>query len=77
MNQEEHDALAEMSEEDAREWLKKHYKTEDIWNTKEVQELFEITSFMSPYCICTRKSDGKTGTLIFCHSPRFYFDFKE
>lgn len=74
MNQEEHDALAKMSEEDARKWLEGRYGK--VMNTKEAQEAFEIRCFIAPLCLATRKSDRKQGTLTFCHSPRFYFEFR-
>lgn len=45
--------------------------------TQEVQELYTIESFMAPYAIVTRKSDGVRGTLEFTHMPRFYFNFVE
>ncbi|MHA1662685.1 MAG: hypothetical protein ACTSVR_05445 [Candidatus Thorarchaeota archaeon] len=74
MNQEEHDALADMSDEDARAWLEERYG--EVWNTKEVQEAFTIEGFLSPCCTAVRKSDGKRGVLFFSHNPRFYFDFR-
>ena len=36
---------------------------------------FEATSFMAPWIFVKRKSDGKAGSLMFQHRPRFYFDF--
>jgi hypothetical protein len=48
-----------------------------VWNTQEVSADFTITGFMAPFVGVTRKSDGKTGVLMFQHSPRFYFDFVE
>lgn len=75
MNQEEHDALAEMSEEDARKWMEERYG--EVWTTKEATTAFDFDSFMAPYAVVTRKSDKKKGTLMFVHSPRFYFNFKE
>lgn len=48
-----------------------------VWNTEELQEDFEVTSFLAPCVFVTRKSDNVKGTLMFNHSPRFYFDFKE
>ena len=74
MNQQEHDALKEMTEDEARAWLKERYG--EVWDTKEVQEVFKITSFMAPFCVAERKSDGKTGHLTFVHEPRFYFNFQ-
>lgn len=48
-----------------------------VWNTEEVSADFRITGFMAPFVDVTRKSDGKTGVLMFQHRPRFYFDFVE
>jgi hypothetical protein len=45
------------------------------WTTDEVRELFEVHSFLAPFCFVTRKSDGVKGVLEFTHSPRFYFNF--
>ena len=49
----------------------------EVWNTTELQENFEVTGFMAPYCGVKRKSDGKKGTVEFQHTPRFYFNFVE
>lgn len=46
-----------------------------VYDTKQVQRLFQITGFLAPYVSCIRKSDGVRGTLKFQHSPRFYFGF--
>ncbi|RLI55228.1 MAG: hypothetical protein DRP09_10460 [Candidatus Thorarchaeota archaeon] len=75
MNQEEHDALANMSEEEARKWLEERY--EKVWDTNEAMKAFDFKGFRSPFAFVERKSDGKKGTLRFSHRPRFYFDFQE
>ena len=46
-----------------------------VWNTEELAQDFEVTGFMAPFCAVKRKTDGVKGTLMFQHSPRFYFDF--
>jgi hypothetical protein len=48
-----------------------------IWNTEEVQKDFKVRGFMAPFVVVTRKVDGKEGSLMFQHYPRFYFNFKE
>jgi len=48
-----------------------------MYNTKTLQENFEVISFCAPFVIVIRKSDNKKGTLEFTHSPRLYFNFKE
>lgn len=47
------------------------------YTTQQLQEEFEVLSFMAPFVVVTRKSDGAKGTMRFTHLPRVYFDFKE
>lgn len=47
------------------------------YTTAEMQEHFTVVGFMAPFVVVTRKSDGKTGSMEFTHSPRVYFGFKE
>lgn len=47
-----------------------------VYNTEELQQNYIVHSFLAPFILCTRKSDGVRGTLQFTHDPRFYFDFK-
>ena len=49
----------------------------EVWDTKELQENFEVTGFQAPYVAVKRKSDNVTGSLEFTHMPRFYFNFIE
>lgn len=46
-----------------------------VWDTKEMQEDFDVTGFLAPYVVVRRKSDGAVGSLQFQHNPRFYFGF--
>jgi len=46
-----------------------------IWNTQELQEDFSVLGFAAPLVIVRRKSDGIKGSLLFQHSPRYYFSF--
>lgn len=48
----------------------------ETWDTERLQEDFTVESFMAPYVVVRRKSDGVRGTLEFTHSPRVYFDFR-
>jgi hypothetical protein len=48
-----------------------------VWNTEELSRDFEVKGFMAPFVIVKRKIDGKTGSLMFQHSPRYYFSFTE
>lgn len=47
------------------------------YTTQQLQEAFEVLSFMAPFVVVNRKSDGVRGTMRFTHSPRVYFDFQE
>lgn len=57
-----------------REDLESRYG--DVWDTSELQETFTVLSFLSPFCIVSRKSDGVRGSVLFQHSPRLYHSFK-
>tara|TARA_Y100001951_G_C11192915_1_gene212586 strand:+ start:341 stop:589 length:249 start_codon:yes stop_codon:yes gene_type:complete len=46
-----------------------------VWDTQELQDDFSVRSFLAPFVLVDRKSDGEKGTLIFQHHPRFYYDF--
>ena len=48
----------------------------EVYDSTEVQALYEITGFMAPFVVCIRRSDGVTGCLTFQDQPRFYFDFQ-
>ena len=55
----------------SREYLEE--KHGQVWSTTELQEEFEVIGFAAPLVVATRKSDGTKGSLMFQHSPRFYF----
>ena len=57
----------------SREYLEQ--KHGQVWDTRELQEEFEVLGFMAPYVIVQRRTDGMKGTIMFQHSPRFYFDW--
>ena len=48
-----------------------------VWTTEELQCEFEVTGFLAPFVVVRRKSDGQRGSLMFQHSPRYYFGFQE
>ena len=52
-------------------------KHDKVWGTATLTNEFEVLSFMAPYVVVKRKSDGVKGSLQFTHLPRFYFDFVE
>lgn len=47
-----------------------------VWNTDELTNDFDVSGFMAPFVVVTRKSDGVKGGLMFQHMPRFYFNFQ-
>ena len=47
----------------------------NVWNTEQLSTLFSVESFLAPFCVVKRRSDGKKGVVEFQHSPRFYFNF--
>jgi hypothetical protein len=52
------------------------FKHGRVWDTKELQEEFEVVGFFAPYTMVRRRLDGVYGSVMFQHNPRFYFDFK-
>jgi hypothetical protein len=56
-----------------REKLEAQYG--QVWDTQELQQDFEVLSFLAPLVRVRRKSDGVGGTLAFQHAPRYYFQF--
>lgn len=46
-----------------------------VWDTRQLQEDFEVTGFLAPFVAVRRKSDNQKGLLEFCHNPRFYYNF--
>lgn len=47
-----------------------------IWNTDELRQEFDVLGFLAPLVVVRRMSDGVKGSLMFQHSPRFYFNFQ-
>jgi len=47
-----------------------------VYDSDEIREQFEVTSFAAPFMLVRRKSDGARGSLMFQHSPRFYWGFE-
>lgn len=48
----------------------------EVWDTDQVRELFDVIGFAAPFVVVRRKADGLKGSLMFQHSPRFYFCFQ-
>ena len=62
------------AEPGSREYLEA--KHGEVFDTSELQEDFTVLSFLAPYVVVQRKSDGVRGSLLFQHSPRLYYGFK-
>lgn len=58
----------------SREDLESKYG--DVYDSQQLQETFTVLGFCSPFVVTIRKSDGKKGSLLFQHSPRFYHSFR-
>lgn len=56
--------------------LEQQYGQGNVWDTAQLQQAFTVHSFLAPFCLVTRKSDGVKGAVEFQHSPRLYFDFQ-
>jgi hypothetical protein len=48
-----------------------------VWDTRELQEEFEVMAFMAPFCVVKHRTEGLDGVVQFQHSPRYYFSFRE
>ena len=46
-----------------------------VWDTGQLTSEFFVRGFGAPLVVVVRKSDNQKGTLMFQHSPRFYFNF--
>ena len=62
------------AEPGSREYLET--KHGEVFDTSELQENFSVLSFLAPYVVVQRKSDGVKGSMMFQHSPRFYYGFQ-
>jgi hypothetical protein len=66
-------AVQSNSEDAERIRLEQEYG--EVWDTGELTAGFTVEGFAAPFIVATRKSDGKRGTLMFQHHPRFYFSW--
>ena len=62
------------SVEGEREMLEKAHG--QVWDTQELGKDFTVEGFMAPFIVVIEKATGKKGTMLFQHSPRYYFQFK-
>lgn len=49
---------------------------EQVWNSEQLLDTFEVSHFEPPYAHVIRKSDVVRGTVAFNDDPRFYFAFR-
>ena len=56
-----------------RERLEQEYG--QVWDTEQLQDDFEVLTFLAPMCLVRRLSDGRLGGMLFQHQPRYYFSF--
>lgn len=49
---------------------------EQVWDTDQLREDFEVTGFAAPFVVARRKADGVLGSLMFAHNPRYYFGWE-
>lgn len=61
------------AEPGSREVLEAEYG--QVYDSDQIREHFEVVGFAAPFMVVRRKIDGSRGSLMFQHSPRFYFDF--
>lgn len=59
----------------SREDLEKKYGR--VWDTEQLVSDFTVEAFAAPFVTVVRKRDATKGALLFQHSPRFYYNFKE
>lgn len=51
-------------------------KHDQVWDTAQLREDFDVIGFSAPLVVVKRKADGVKGSLMFQGSPRFYFKFE-
>lgn len=67
--------VQEVNQDTERAKLEEKYG--EVMTTSMMQSLYDVEGFLAPFIVCRRKSDGKRGTLMFSHSPRYYFSWQE
>ena len=67
--------VQEVNQDTERAKLEEKYG--ELMTTSMMQSLYDVEGFLAPFIVCRRKSDGKRGTLMFSHSPRYYFSWQE
>lgn len=67
--------VSELNQDAERRKLEAKYG--EVMTTSEMQEQYTVEGFLAPFVVCRRKADGKRGTLMFSHQPRYYFGWQE
>ena len=60
--------------EGSREYFESKYG--EVFDTSQLQQEFEVIAFLCPFVSVRRRSDNLKGSVMFQHSPRFYFQFQ-
>lgn len=47
-----------------------------VWDTKELQQDFEVLGFMAPLVVVRHRESGAKGSLYFQHNPHLYYGFQ-
>lgn len=68
--------LVELNSQAAQQRAEAEERHGQVWTTEEMGRDFDVTGFMAPFVVVTRRSDGAVGSLEFQHSPRFYFNWQ-
>ncbi len=80
VTEEEAAVLLRQRDEDAmtllREKLAAEYSVDNVFDTVQLSEHFDVIGFGAPLVVVTRKVDGKKGSLFFNHRPRLYYGFQ-
>jgi hypothetical protein len=66
----------DLAKEIERSRLAAEHGADNVFDTGQLTEHFDVSGFRSSVVVVTRKSDGKLGSLRFTHHPRLYFDFQ-
>jgi hypothetical protein len=61
--------------ENRRAWLEAHHGK--VWDSSQLRQDFNVMGFLAPFVVVQEKATGKKGSMEFCHSPRFYFNWQE
>jgi hypothetical protein len=55
--------------------LENEYGADNVFDSTQLRENFEVEGFGGGICVVKRRSDGVRGSLDFDHMPRFYYRF--